>query len=301
MPSLAELIPPELFSRILVHCNAQDGPMRQLYPKEMARPQRELASRCGQVCRYWAEQCRPSLFSLITLRCADDARAFRTVIARSTTSSISIPPVHLLIRQVLVEVKAGDVSGNEWPLLLSTDVTQKLVNLIKSRDKLPLSINGGSSTHLLFHRGFARTLPPSTSPYTSLLLYHIHLRSDTELCRLLQAIPALEHVDLRRVTLELSPDPQTFSHTKCLGPNVSKLHVNQSGVKLEWFIPAFVARVRVSASSQRRKYSLDADDCHTLTQANILSAVFGKGFLSHPAQLSPINTNEGEHSIVDCV
>ncbi|GJE96663.1 hypothetical protein PsYK624_128640 [Phanerochaete sordida] len=64
----ARRVPPELFKRIMASLVAD------VYAVESSR--KRQIGQCALVCRYWAECCRPTIFSRLSLQCAFDVHRF---------------------------------------------------------------------------------------------------------------------------------------------------------------------------------------------------------------------------------
>ncbi len=198
MPSATVVSLPAEIIAMVIQCLAT---INHKSHKPVKITKHELAS-CSLTCRYWARQCRPSIFGRIKLLSRVDVLTL--------LSFLELPRSNIAphIRYVSLEHKESCEPYEPW-LHLFVALVHKLGPHVRW-DLTLIDITSPPRPQSLrsIYRGLPRPLP-SPSSLVALQLTNYHLRTFTNLIVLVASLPSLEQLSCTRLSWD--SDPVEFS------------------------------------------------------------------------------------------
>ncbi|PSR90698.1 hypothetical protein PHLCEN_2v4847 [Hermanssonia centrifuga] len=197
MPSVTVVSLPAEVIAMVIQCLAAIN-HKSYKPVEITK--HELAS-CSLTCRYWARQCRPSIFGRIKLLSRADVL---TLLSFLESPRSNIAP-H--IRYVSVEQKESREPYEPW-IHLFVALVHKLPHVRWDLTLIDITSPPRPQSLRSIYRGLPRPLP-SPSSLVALQITNYHLRAFTHLVRLVASLPSLEQLSCTRLSWD--SDPVEFS------------------------------------------------------------------------------------------
>ena len=284
-PSLAAIIPEELFERILWYVG--DGYHVYPTPPDV----KSALCSCASVCHYWAKVCRPKLFVSITLRSRDDLHICRALL--DVQALPRIPSISQFIERLQARPDGTQVPWLHLVPLVIIPRLSHIQHVVYHHYILDASVLKPPTVRSLrtLHPALPRTLPSFYSCITDLELSKSHFKDADELITLLRGLKSLRSLDLIDISWTTAPSASSFLRLPVHQEDM-QIHTTSSGdLCALWFLPALLARSGRRGTALQRSLrapepSLDLEDYRLLLD------LFNELELEAPSESSPAARRE---------
>ena len=147
-------------------------------------------------CRYWAQLCRPHIFYVVTLR---DLKSLESLAVLLRSPSTVAPRLADCVHDLRV-IQSGALC-TPWLHRVDTILRSSLPRIERST----LTLSNIDNDHRTLPSRLPRTMPISFFSFKALYLDTVRFSNASDFVRLLAAIPSVETVHCKRISLDEQP------------------------------------------------------------------------------------------------